>query len=238
MEIQDFSEKKVFRWEGYSHFENTAKKYIKQSIGPEFLVPELIDLCERIYSFEARIMDDVDNGHYLLPSGVFISELKRVKTPQKFFLFYNHWKNVVQSAHYEGFKVNPSINSGTYINPKKHLSDLVEKYNTENTYPFLRSDEIPFLPGVYFLYGKDKELLYIGKSYCLAQRVYSSAAERRGVYYARIMICAERADADIIEPYCIAMHTPPLNTAYSGVGKPSFRIETPELSDFINLINI
>ena len=66
-------------------------------------------------------------------------------------------------------------------------------------------------PGVYFIYGKNKELIYVGKSTNLERRILSSLRERKGSYIEYALVSA-KSDLSIYESYYISLLKPPLNT--------------------------
>lgn len=80
--------------------------------------------------------------------------------------------------------------------------------------------------GIYKLYDKDKNLLYIGKSKNLGNRIVSSKEERKAFYYS-YAITKTMADACIYEPYYIAKLKPLLNVEHVTDDSPSF--ELPEI---------
>jgi hypothetical protein len=80
-------------------------------------------------------------------------------------------------------------------------------------------------PGVYFLYDLNKELIYIGKSYHLGSRLASSTRERKAFYIQAIKTKSE-ADANVLEPYYIALDRPRLNRDIVPIDVPTFIIET------------
>lgn len=79
--------------------------------------------------------------------------------------------------------------------------------------PMLRFlDQIQGKSGVYKLYDIDKNLLYIGKSYTLSNRLTASIKEQRA-YYCRAMVTNTQSDANLLEVFYISEEKPPNNDA-------------------------
>jgi len=83
--------------------------------------------------------------------------------------------------------------------------------------------------GVYKLFDKDKNLIYIGKSINLADRIISSVNERKAFYFSYI-VCKKQCHANILEPYLIAILDPILNSEHKTNDKPDFEIPIPKES--------
>lgn len=93
-------------------------------------------------------------------------------------------------------------------NKKLYLEDL-QKYDK--------------VPGIYFLYDKNKKLIYIGKSYNLRIRVEQSIMDKKAFYY-KLLATENSCEANILEPYYIAIYSPELNFDFVTYDKPSFEI--------------
>jgi len=77
--------------------------------------------------------------------------------------------------------------------------------------------------GCYVLYDKDMEIVYIGQSWSIGQRVVESADERKGVIYAKL-IPSSMSDAFVLEMLLINTYKPKLNSQSKGWGTLSFTI--------------
>lgn len=64
--------------------------------------------------------------------------------------------------------------------------------------------------GLYFLYSENKELIYIGKSKNLSERIPTSVKERKA-HYLKYKLTNTMADANILELYYISKLKPILN---------------------------
>lgn len=106
--------------------------------------------------------------------------------------------------------------SQPYLNPDKVLS----KEFLDEIHKRLES------PGVYFLFNKEQTLLYIGRSYNLANRVLSSIKDRSSgkPHFVSFVDTETRADACILEPYFIGVFNPPMNSDMASIGTPRIKI--------------
>lgn len=86
--------------------------------------------------------------------------------------------------------------------------------------------------GIYKLFDEDKNLIYIGKSYNLAQRIPSSICERKTSYFS-YTILNNKVDTDIYEIYYIAKYKPLLNGTSKNEDFPTIKLKELEFSDVI-----
>jgi hypothetical protein len=102
---------------------------------------------------------------------------------------------------------------------------------------FLRSLNVRLnKPGVYFLFNREKEILYIGKSLNLATRVLGSLKERSESkpQFVKFLDCLSPADAPILECYFISKLKPPLNSDLAVVEVLTVKVSNiPKQTDFI-----
>ena len=111
-----------------------------------------------------------------------------------------------------------------------------EKYNLSNE--FVKSMEyLYYAQGLYFIYDKNKNLIYIGKSRNLGSRVVSSLKERKG-YYFKYKLTKTMSDANILEIYYISTLKPVLNSESNEEDLSTIKInyQFEEESDFIKVI--
>src|SRR5699024_6655512 len=88
---------------------------------------------------------------------------------------------------------------------------LRNRFSTELTNDFLEDMRNMMLKsGVYFSYDEDKELIYVGKSINLGERIPSSINERSAIYYEYAETKSE-SDTSIYEAYYISLLKPELN---------------------------
>lgn len=91
-------------------------------------------------------------------------------------------------------------------------------------------------PGVYMFYNRNKELIYIGKSINLSQRLIGSALEKETAMYATVKETKTYADCGIYEMYYIGLYKPKLNSDGMTDDYPTF--ELPELGSVAEMIQI
>jgi hypothetical protein len=111
-----------------------------------------------------------------------------------------------------------------------------EKYTLSNE--FVKSMEyLYYAQGLYFIYDKNKNLIYIGKSRNLGSRVVSSLKERKG-YYFKYKLTKTMSDANILEIYYISTLKPVLNSESNEEDLSTIKInyQFEEESDFIKVI--
>jgi len=89
--------------------------------------------------------------------------------------------------------------------------------------------------GVYKLYDKEKNLIYIGKSYVLGNRVVTSAKAHRA-RYCKIMLTKTKSDANILEVYFISTERPSQNAEGMTLDMPT--VELTHKYRFSSIIKI
>ena len=85
-------------------------------------------------------------------------------------------------------------------------------------------------PGVYFLYGADKKLLYVGKSKNLGSRIIESSNERRASYF-NYIATENMSDASIMETYLICKLKPKLYSESKHSEPPTIKLDIHEPTD-------
>ncbi|KAF5038286.1 hypothetical protein DSECCO2_555870 [anaerobic digester metagenome] len=129
-----------------------------------------------------------------------------------------------------GKKLDPSFNAYNYfdrdylqkfwavrsilINSDKFVT--IQRYNlvpSENFKSFIESHIGKY--GLYFLYNLKKQLLYIGKSISLGDRIVTSLRERDVNGYVCVALTKHKADMHVYEPYYIIKEKPKLNTEFN-----------------------
>lgn len=87
--------------------------------------------------------------------------------------------------------------------------------------------------GLYRLYDKNKNFLYIGKSKCLGMRIPQSI-EERGAYYFSYTLVDNYLNASIYEAYYIGKEQPKLNKEYADIGKPNMELDELDFTKIIS----
>ena len=85
---------------------------------------------------------------------------------------------------------------------------------------------------VYFFFNSEKELLYIGKTYNLKNRLRQHLSDtdewKKDIHLVEYMVIENEVDRDIIETYCINVHKPIYNRdkVFSNI-KPTIVLDLP-----------
>lgn len=207
---------KAFKWHDFDHFYRTVEKRAKERLGEDFDIEESKNFFLELFYFSESLSPD----HYLNPSGLMIHEIKKINTEDEYKIVLDNYKSIVKNRETKPIR---------WKVPEVERIAPLQKRAVKR-----KEDPIPDEPGLYFLFDNDKNLIYIGKSKNLRNRVYVSYIERDTTYI-RIMATKNEADANILETYCIAIYSPLKNRSLKSGDKPTFTLELPELSDFIEL---
>lgn len=112
-------------------------------------------------------------------------------------------------------------------------------YRNEFCKTFLDSCcNLQFTPGIYFMYNFNKQLIYIGKSVNLSNRMISSSREREP-YYIKYKTTKSFSDCHVLELYYINLLKPCLNKSEKSQDDLTFEIKYDFIkeSDFIKVFN-
>lgn len=149
--------------------------------------------------------------------------------------FYNELKSEVLKKEF------PMSISKTHNNAKKACEEY-EKAKKEN---FIKAvidlertkestrktlEAIYQAPGVYYLYDKDKNLIYIGKSVNLASRVVTSMRERKAKFF-KYSVIKNESNMNLYEVYLICKYKPLLNSACKSEDELTIELEEPKISE-------
>ena len=116
---------------------------------------------------------------------------------------------------------------------------LTKKYSGKNSlitfYQSTKIDEksvanlksLVNLFGIYYLYDKDKNLIYIGKSEHLGKRIITSYEYREAKYY-KYSVLNNKSDMHILEIYLIAKYKPEKNADCKSLDIPTLTIDEPK----------
>ena len=94
--------------------------------------------------------------------------------------------------------------------------------------------------GVYFIFNYQKELIYIGKSKNLSDRIFTSVSERikYDPGYISVLKTDSICDANILEPFFISKLKPIANTEFNDCGDTKLEISIDgEKINYINILN-
>lgn len=125
--------------------------------------------------------------------------------------------------------------------PLRTNQDYISQYCLENLTDELLSlrGKMRRVCGVYKLFDKDQELIYIGRSYTLWSRVLSSA-RKHNAEYLNYVLTENRQETDIVEASLIKFHKPRNNrgipSAKAKYGEDNFSW-SPRIKIFKKVIN-
>ncbi|MGO5427247.1 GIY-YIG nuclease family protein [Fusobacterium mortiferum] len=214
---------KNFHFQTPFHFLNFCNKYINleeedkkvleyfidKAIKGDMLCQAIINRFTAILKFEQNNTLDREKIISIL-SEVYYCDVNLRKTIKKYNLNLNIFGDIKTIFKEEDYSV-----SEEFI---KEMEDLVQVY------------------GLYFLYDQDKNLIYIGKSRNLNERIPSSVKERKA-YYLKYKLTKTLTDTHILELYYIAKLKPILNKDSKESDDTTLTIEYSfkKESDFIKI---
>ncbi len=97
------------------------------------------------------------------------------------------------------------------------------------------------IAGVYFLYNKEKKLLYVGRSFGLGNRVFSSIKERLSgnPHWARFLYTKTKSDTCILEAYFIGKEKPIMNGDMANIEDVTLKImNIPKRTPYLKIFNM
>jgi len=93
------------------------------------------------------------------------------------------------------------------------------------------------ISGIYLFRSQNEELLYVGKTCNLSNRVRQHLAEdkewKNDIYYVDFYSAVNESDREILETYCINLFEPVFNSDKVYNTKPEIKIELPEKHRFL-----
>lgn len=203
------------------HFVNFTMKLLKESnIEHDFISIKNFYLLGWYMSRENvfkrnEIKIDIDSFTWALSK----------KEHERVLLYLDSFSKIIEEI--EKVKTHKiEINECVNLNELFPFYDEVEIFNETVRNSKIKLDDLQKydkVPGVYFLYNRNKELIYIGKSFNLKVRVEQSIFERKASYY-ELLATKNHCEANILEPYYISLYSPELNSDFITFDKPSFEI--------------
>ena len=200
-------------WKDFDHFYESVEKRVKEKLGQDFEIGEFKETCRDLFCFS----ESVDRDRYYIPTGLLIYELKRMDSIKEYKYIVRKYKAISENKDLDRIKKRIPL--------FKNKVKVKDESGTESI--------IPDKPGVYFLFNRHKEIIYIGKSKSLRNRALTSF-NAQGAEFMKIIVTQSVADANFLEPYFISLYAPPKNKALKTEDKPSIVIQLPEMSDFID----
>ncbi|WP_459883471.1 GIY-YIG nuclease family protein [Clostridium novyi] len=243
---------KEFYYKSSDHFYFTCRKYImnKKLIDVRAIEVSLRSICDALYDFSFKNYNKISQRYlryptfcftYLLKKSNDIEELYNAITYSKTILndykelistdldeiidnaeeyeMYIDYKNLQNKSEFE-----PLIYMNKYWDSKNKIYKEYKREFIDNLVTLLNQS------GLYKLYDEEKNLIYIGKSYDLGNRILSSINERKASYYDYCVI-NNKVDTDIYEIYYISKYKPVLNKVSKNDDKCTIKLEELKFSD-------
>lgn len=158
------------------------------------------------------------------PYSLLIKSLKHPEYEVKLTYLFDEYYNELVKLRYG----NMSLSECSYVNRHEVVDESVFYANyTEDAFtPQMLKFITQHLSscGVYKLYDREKNLIYIGKSYVLGNRVVTSAKDHRA-RYCRIMLTGTKSDANILEVYFISIEQPSQNAEGMTLDMPTIELK-------------
>lgn len=225
---------KQFTFASLDHFKNCNKKVIKNSIKLEFLDNEVLDLAfESIWNLEIDNESEIIKKRLTKPTKLVNSMLYEINKEatiddiiDSIQEVSNNYTSVLKCE--ASFKLKDKQKNSKYFLDRIFVSDLESSNILKDAAETLYS--ISDISGIYKIYDKSKNLIYIGKSYTLGKRIVQSIGERKG-YYFSYAIVNNKADTDLYEIYYISLIQPALNAANKTGDKPTIQLKDIEFSE-------
>jgi hypothetical protein len=208
-------------------------------------------MCTLIFAISEQRKADIKKLQLKEPTSIFVQLLQTAKDYREMAANIDYMDEIMK----EYFKIlkDPNPNIDTYPLLYESFHDFDEDYESiygrydsdTNTYSKLCREmgkvyEDTFgKAGVYFLYDINKELIYIGKSTSnLAERLLTSARERKIAFYVMYATTPTKTDANLYELFYISKHKPVLNSACKEDDEFSQEIPDLQFSELYQLYEI
>jgi hypothetical protein len=230
-----------------THFFNTIKKKLKEDGKINIDLPELRNFCTELYKFADTHYDFFKANDITCPVRFFNSKYYTIYEQEDWDSFMSSKEDIFNTYN---FLINNFYNIdynvallgiGIYMpNIKGFVYGSNKNFKTYGEYKeevFKDLETIRTVSGVYRLYNIDKDLIYIGKSYSLGQRLISSASIQSAIYY-DYAVANNKADADIYEIYYISRLKPINNVANNTNDIPSFILKELEFAPIKPLFDL
>ena len=214
------------------HFINYFSKVLRDL--DMFLSEESNLLLKSIYSLSELIKDKTIQPLV----DVICWELKNHSSNKEDLDFFikNIFPSILSEA--QQIKLNNKNYNFNYLVTTDHkeleLTSVYKKNNLNINKEVLKElNKLENVFGVYLLYNNKNQLIYIGKSKNLKNRIPQSIFERNAVKFAYILPECH-GDIHLLEPYLILKYKPLLNKEFQEGDMTSFKIEIPKKSKIFN----
>lgn len=220
-----------YKFENRMHLFNWSKKVIDEKGFLDADVIELLDKAtNKIYNFKEnnnlkikakKLKDPISLWTYEVYDCDVFNHLEKIKKYEEIIKDYKFlFGKKIRFALNNNFNKYQTINKSV-INP---YDDIYENENIKISKKVYREMELLVgKTGIYKFYNKNKNLIYIGKSHSLGNRILSSSKERNAFYYT-YCVTNNKADTNVYEMYLIAKETPPKNSGDVVLDDPTIKL--------------
>lgn len=240
-----------FKFNSEKHFYNTCRMLIKDKniVDVRSIESSLKCIAKAFYDFTVKFIIRLNHRCLIYPTKEFLSSIKLI---YDFESLYNIFKDSEKILENYQKLINMEIGDiiiheryKSYINQKKLLNssfrevilkDILEKNKVEHCE--LTEDILAIISdltnksGLFKLYDKKKNLVYIDKSYNLAEGILKSSKKKKTCYCSYCII-DNKADTDIYEIYYISKLKPIYNIA--NIDLPTIKLKELEFGDIIQI---
>ena len=192
-----------------SHFRNCVNKVVEER-NEEHDKIRLYEIINNVYEYDRCF-------HTKKTSSIYFEIKKKKDIPID--IIVNEFEKTIQHAP-----------------PYKAMSEKLKTHKAELSEEYIKiAERIGNVSGIYKLFDKDKNLIYVGKSTSsLYERIIGSSNERQAEY-CKCCEIKSKAETCIYELYYINMLMPPLNKDCKHGDGFSFELEPLKFCDFIQI---
>lgn len=216
-----------FYYENKRHFFYSCRKIIlnKTSINIEALEPTLKEFCHLLFDFTVDNIEEICMKKLNYPTTCYVTFLSNSFDDESLLKSLKSVKNIIDDYKYmlsksredfindKYFRVYIDINKNTDVKVKNYILNTKFCFEDKEIDEKLIESKLVDLEkksGLYKLYDEKKNLIFIGKSYNLAERIMQSIKNHKASYFSYSVI-ENKADTDIYAIYYISKLNPILN---------------------------
>lgn len=237
-----------FYYTNSNHFYYTIRKFIveKLLLNIQMIDKSLQFACNYLYYYSIRNAEKINRVYLKYPTIYFLNLIQRSYNLEEICKIIASYTNILDEyekicymqiedilKYSEALKVYLDYNKAKKNSKVQIVSDI----NWLPHYRLTLINDLEILikkTGIYRLYNQENDLIYIGKSYNLSERILSSIQERKA-YYFDYCIFDNKSDTDIYEIYYICTYKPLYNVASKNEDTPSIVLNEINFSSKINV---
>lgn len=214
-----------FYYKSEVHLLNYCKKVIKgKSIIPvEAIEPTLSMATDHIFNFSVKHLNDIDKRRLKYPCEVYSYTINKARNQEELMVALRLVKRIIsdynnmfdmEKSQIENsdFEVYIDYKKNTEWYKKNYINDDIK--NRHINFEVIKEVLTPIHKkiGVYKIFDKNEELIFIGKSSNLAERILYKLKESKGSYFSFVVLNNE-IDAEIYSIYYVSKLKPLLNSS-------------------------